>query len=55
MAAHPTREDRREAARILREVLEQTREGNLSDAGARGMVRRIEGAIVGLEAGAGGS
>jgi hypothetical protein len=53
MPKRPTADETRDAARILREVLEQTSEGNLSDAGARGMVRRIEGAALGLEASAG--
>jgi hypothetical protein len=43
MPKRPTADETRDAARILRE----------SDAGARRMVRRIEGAAVGLEASAG--
>jgi hypothetical protein len=53
MAKRPTADETREAARILRDVLERTAEGNTADAGTRGVVRRVEGAIVGLEASAG--
>lgn len=50
MPTRPTATEIREAARILRDVLEQTAAGNTADAGARGMVRRLEGSIAALEA-----
>jgi hypothetical protein len=45
--------DRREAADVLRGLLEAVEEGKLSASTAEGrrMLRRIEGAVVALEAG----